>query len=131
MRVLVVDDNIDSLEVVAELVGLWGHEVRMVQEALQALPAALEFRPDCVLLDLGMPKMDGLQVAQLIRQNSLLDSVVLAAMTGHGMEKNRARTRAAGFDIHLLKPIDFQQLKTFLDSPPTPSPRPKRRRSRP
>jgi CheY-like chemotaxis protein len=123
MRVLVVDDDMDTLEIFSALLGLWDHEVRTVQDAPLALSAALEFRPDFVLLDLGMPETDGYQVARLIREQPLLKATVLAAVTGYGMEEDRARTRAAGFDLHLLKPVDPVQLKALLNSPPAPSPR--------
>lgn len=125
MRVLVVDDHLDTLEVFSTVLSTWGHEVRVLHDSLLALPMALEFLPEVVFLDIGMPAMDGCEVARRIRQHKVLDGAFLVAVTGYGREEDRARTHAAGFDVHLLKPVDLDHLKLLLRRRPHPAPRPK------
>jgi signal transduction histidine kinase/ActR/RegA family two-component response regulator len=119
-RVLVVDDNRDAAHSLGMLLKLLGVEVRVVNDgpaALQILPA---FRPDVVLLDIGMPGMDGYEVARQIRQQSEWRHLTLIALTGWGQEEDRHRTSQAGFDHHLLKPADMTALKSlFLSLPGT------------
>jgi CheY-like chemotaxis protein len=125
MRVLIVDDHLDTLDMFSTLLGLWGHEVRAIQQPALALAEALKFLPDVVFLDLEMPEIDGYEVARAMRGRHRLDGTFLMAVTGHGLEEDRARTHAAGFDGHLLKPVVAQQLKQFLQKRPHPMPRPK------
>jgi CheY-like chemotaxis protein len=115
-RVLVVDDNRDAAESLGLLLRLGGAEVRVVNDgpsALQALPA---YRPTVVLLDIGMPKMDGYEVARQIRQQPEWRDVMLIALTGWGQEEDRRRTSQAGFDHHLLKPADMNALESLFMS---------------
>jgi two-component system CheB/CheR fusion protein len=115
-RVLVVDDNRDaaqSLGVLLKLVGVDVHVAYSGQEALDALPV---YRPDVVLLDLGMPGMDGEEVARRIRSDPGFIDVRLIALTGWGQQSDRARSRAAGFDYHLIKPADVAALTAVLES---------------
>ena len=113
-RVLVVDDNIDAAECLAMLLQLQGHQVRLVHDGLAALAAVREFIPDAVLLDLGLPDIDGYAVAQRIRGDIDLRQPRLIALTGWGSEEDRRRTLAAGFDHHLVKPVDGARLEDAL-----------------
>ncbi|HEX6861341.1 MAG TPA: ATP-binding protein, partial [Thermoanaerobaculia bacterium] len=116
LRVLIVDDNEDSAESLALLMRLTGHEVRTAYEGLSALAEARTFMPEVVLLDIGLPRMDGFQVARRLRQQPGGDRLMLLALTGYGQEEDRRRSREAGFDHHLVKPIDLERLQELLDS---------------
>jgi len=113
-RVLVVDDNRDSAETIAMLVELWGHEVRIVHDGRSALTEAPEWRPEVVLLDIGLPGIDGYEVARRLRREASLDGVLMVAMTGYGQERDRQLSREAGFDHHLVKPVDPSTLQALL-----------------
>jgi PAS domain S-box-containing protein len=115
-RVLVVDDNEDSAETMAALVGMWGHDVRTAHDAASALQAAAEHRPEIVLLDIGLPHISGYEVAAQMRALPGLEGTVLIAMTGYGQEEDRRRTREAGFTHHLTKPVPPETLKGILSS---------------
>ena len=115
-RVLVVDDNRDAANTLAVLLRLQGHEVRVAHDGVSALEAASELRPTVALLDLGMPGMDGYEVARRIRQTAGLQKTVLAALTGWGQREDRRRTAQSGFDHHLVKPVDSQVLQNLLAS---------------
>jgi PAS domain S-box-containing protein len=116
-RVLVVDDNEDSVRSLAELVTLMGHESVAARDGVEALQVAESFRPDTVLLDLGMPRMSGYEVCRSLRANSWGESIAIVALTGWGQNEDRARTRAAGFDGHFVKPLDPAALAEFLAKP--------------
>ena len=122
LRVLVVDDNVDTVTTLALLVKESGHEVRTAYDGSTVLEAALDYRPDVVLLDIGLPGLNGFEVAKRLRQQPALQNVVLVAMTGYGQESDRQRSKEAGFDHHLVKPGDFgkvlQILATVSESPP-------------
>ena len=113
-RVLVVDDNEDSLSSMAEMLILLGNQVRTAQDGLEAVAAAASFKPDVVLLDLGMPRMNGYEAARRIRAQPWGKGMVLVAHTGWGQEDARRRTHEAGFDYHLTKPAAPQALETLL-----------------
>jgi CheY-like chemotaxis protein len=98
----------------ALLLQIWGHEVRTAFDGPAALALATEYQPDVVLLDIGLPGMNGYEVAQRLRQLPGLDRAVLAAVTGYGQESDRQRTRNAGFDRHLVKPVDPAALQDLL-----------------
>ena len=117
-RVLVVDDNIDAAESAAALLAIWGHEVRIVHDGSAALAATADFRPDAVLLDIGLPGKNGYQVARELRDLPGSNVRLLAAMTGYGQEEDRRRSAEAGFDVHLTKPLDLEQLQILLDELP-------------
>ncbi|HEU0185575.1 MAG TPA: ATP-binding protein [Blastocatellia bacterium] len=117
-RVLVVDDNVDSAESMAVLLRLEGHEVRLAHDGAAALEEARSFKPDVMFLDLDLPKMDGYEVARQLRLDPAMSGVTLVAMTGYGHEEERQRTREAGFQSHLVKPVDFDLLKDLLSSLP-------------
>jgi CheY-like chemotaxis protein len=104
-RVLVVDDNIDSADTMAELVRIWGHDVRTAHDGPSALEQARSFRPQVVLLDVGLPGMDGYELARRLRAEGLAGEL-LVSITGYGLEEDRRRAEEAGFDHHLTKPVD-------------------------
>jgi PAS domain S-box-containing protein len=114
LRVLVVDDNVDAAESIAMLLSLEGYEVRSVHAAQEALDAAQSFQPHLVLLDIGLPGMDGYEVARRLRAQQRVGSMRVVAITGYGQESDRERTRAAGFDEHLVKPVDPAALHEVL-----------------
>ncbi|HEX5081221.1 MAG TPA: ATP-binding protein, partial [Blastocatellia bacterium] len=116
MRVLVVDDNVDSAESMAMLLRLYGHEVRLAHDGEAALEEARSFKPDVMFLDLSLPKMDGYEVARRLRQEPATSGMTLVAMTGYGHEEERRRTHEAGFHSHLVKPVDFDLLRELLSS---------------
>ena len=113
-RVLVVDDNQDSAESLALLLKLAGHETHIAYDGLEAVQAAAAFRPDVVLLDLGLPKMNGYEAARRMRAQSRNNGMVLVALTGWGQEEDRQKSRAAGFDAHIVKPVDPAVLSKLL-----------------
>ena len=113
-RVLVVDDNVDLAQSLAILLKAAGHDVRIAYDGPTALEAALDYRPDMVLLDIGLPGLTGYEVAKRMRQQAVLGNVVLVAMTGYGQETDRQRSQEAGFDHHLVKPADFGEVQKIL-----------------
>jgi PAS domain S-box-containing protein len=116
-RVLVVDDNVDAAESTSILLRLHGHAVRHVSDGIQALDAARAFRPDVMVVDLGMPGMSGYEVARRVRALPELADVLLIALTGWGQETHRNQTAEAGFDHHLVKPVDPELLNELVISP--------------
>jgi CheY-like chemotaxis protein len=104
-RILVVDDNRDAVEALALLLQLAGHTIRTAHDGLEALEVADTFEPEVVLLDLGMPKMDGYETARQLRQRFPDRRLTLVAVTGWGQQQDRQRTADAGFDVHLVKPV--------------------------
>jgi signal transduction histidine kinase/CheY-like chemotaxis protein len=113
-RILVVDDLRDSADSLAMMLKTKGHEVRTAYDGLEAIEAAKEFRPEVVLLDIGMPRLDGYEAARRIREECKEERPVLIAITGWGHDDNRAKTRAAGFDHHLVKPVEPAALTRLL-----------------
>ena len=118
--VLIVDDNVHAASSLAMLVEHWGHSPRVAHDGAQALDMALAHRPEVVLLDIGLPGMDGLEVARRLRQSPGLDHALIVAMTGYGQDEDRRRSREAGFDHHLVKPVDLDQLEKLLVRPAPP-----------
>jgi CheY-like chemotaxis protein/anti-sigma regulatory factor (Ser/Thr protein kinase) len=114
LRVLVVDDNKDAAESLAVLLEANGHDVKAVHDGLSALEAARDYRPNLILLDIGLPGMNGFEVARKVRKELELGKVVLVAMTGYGQETDKQRSQEAGFDHHLVKPADFSEVKKIL-----------------
>jgi CheY-like chemotaxis protein len=115
-RVLVVENHLAAAESMAKLLELYGHEVQIARDGLQALAAALRWRPEFILLDLGLPGIDGYEVACQLRQDMACQKMVLIAVTGYGQPADRERSRAAGIDHHLLKPVNWDVLRS-LQSP--------------
>jgi CheY-like chemotaxis protein len=112
-RVLVVDDNRDAAETLALLLKLGGHEVRALCDPLLALATLEAFRPQIAFLDVGMPKLNGLDLAGKIRASEAGSDVLLVALTGWGQDDDRRRSQEAGFDYHLVKPADPLDIETI------------------
>jgi PAS domain S-box-containing protein len=115
-RILVVDDNRDAAASLSLLLELDGHAIVTVHDGLAAYAAADAHRPEVALVDLGLPDMDGYEVCRRIREQSWGRAMILVALTGWGQEEDRSRTRAAGFDAHLVKPVDYADLLELLGS---------------
>lgn len=113
-RVLVVDDNVDSTETLATLLRMSGHDVRTAYTGPAGLAAAAAYLPDLVLLDIGLPGLTGYEVARRLRQDPQLKGVWLVAMTGYGDDADRRLAQEAGFDRHVVKPVDFPRLDELL-----------------
>jgi CheY-like chemotaxis protein len=116
LTVLVVDDDPDATDSLALLVSLWGHQPLVAYDAVTAWAMALAERPDVVLLDLGLPDLDGWQLARRLRAEPSLEGIVLLAMSGYGTDADRHRSAAAGIDCHLVKPADPELICHLLDS---------------
>ncbi|SAL12520.1 PAS domain-containing hybrid sensor histidine kinase/response regulator [Caballeronia telluris] len=114
MRVLVIDDNRDSADSLAMLIGMKGHESRAAYDGASGLTVAREFLPDLVLVDLAMPDMDGFTVLRALRANAAFARTVTAAMTGFGQNQDRERSIGEGFDAHLVKPVEMVLLDALL-----------------
>jgi PAS domain S-box-containing protein len=115
-RVLIVDDNRDSADTLAALLEAWGHEVRTLYDGPSVIAAVAEFQPNVVLLDIGLPKMNGYEVAAQLRKSANRRPLILVAFTGYGQDEDRRRVREAGFDYHLVKPLEPAELEKILDS---------------
>jgi PAS domain S-box-containing protein len=115
-RVLVVDDNVDAAESAAMLLRLWGHAVQTAHDGPFALQAARAFRPEIVLLDIGLPGLNGYEVAKQLRAQPWGRGMYLVAMTGFGQDDDKRRSLAAGFDVHLTKPLDPVKLEQLIAS---------------
>jgi signal transduction histidine kinase/CheY-like chemotaxis protein len=116
-RILIIDDNVDGATVLAQMLRLDGHECEAVFTAQDGLVRAAAYRPDFVLLDIGLPVMDGYEVARRFRQNNQFQKTRLLALTGYGQADDRDRALAAGFYDHFVKPVDFRRLHTILAEP--------------
>ena len=113
-RVLVVDDNEDAAASLGMLLTFLGTDVEVAHDGATALAVIERYQPEIVLLDIGMPRMDGFEVAQQIRQRAEFNDIILIALTGWGQKEDRDRTRKAGFDHHLVKPADITTLQSLL-----------------
>ena len=114
-RVLVVEDNVDSAETLQMLLTQLGHEVAVVNDGRAAVEAALAFRPNVILLDIGLPGVDGFHLARKLRSLPETSGARLIAVSGYGQDRDREMSRAAGFDLHLVKPVDPQRLTAAID----------------
>jgi PAS domain S-box-containing protein len=115
-RILIVEDNSDAAEMLSVMLKLDGHVVRITLEGTEALQAAREFRPDAILCDIGLPGMDGYQVAAHLREQPEFAKTLLIAVSGYGREEDRVHSRQAGFHFHLTKPVDHRRLSELLRS---------------
>lgn len=113
-RVLVVDDNVDAAKSLAMLLKFQGHQIQVAYDGPMALKTADEFRPEVVLLDIGLPRLDGYQVARQMREQPWGSSIMIIALTGYGQDEDRQRTASAGFNAHLVKPVDLGALQLLL-----------------
>ena len=123
-RILVVDDNVDAAKTLAMLLKFKKQDVQVVHDGPAALSLASSYRPDVVLLDIGMPGMDGYEVARRLRNYPELGNVLLVALTGWGQEEDQRRSRDAGFDVHLVKPIRLEMVERLLAHSKLPAARP-------
>ncbi len=114
-RILLADDNSDALESLATLLELGGHEVVTASNGALALECAERHRPEVMLLDIGMPMLDGYEVARRVRVQPWGQKITLVALTGWGQDSDRRRSREAGFDSHLVKPLDMDKLTELLE----------------
>jgi PAS domain S-box-containing protein len=115
-RVLVVDDNVDAAESIVMLASMWGHNVRAVHTGPEALQAAREYKPEVIILDIGLPGMNGYEVARHLRQQPEFRRTLLVAVTGYGQESDRRHSFDAGFDHHLTKPVVPETLRALIVS---------------
>jgi CheY-like chemotaxis protein len=115
-RILVVDDNVDSASSLAALLSMTGNQTRMAHDGVEAVQAAEQFRPDLVLLDLGLPGLNGFEACRRIREQPWSRNTVMVALTGWGHEDYRRKSQAAGFDHHMVKPVDPAALMELLET---------------
>jgi DNA-binding response OmpR family regulator len=115
-RVLIVDDNVDTAGSLAVLLRMWGHEVRTTHDGISAVEVALEFRPDAVLLDIGLPRMDGFSVAERLRALPAFDRTLIVGASGYNRESDRLRAAQAGINLYLVKPFDPWKLEAILEA---------------
>ena len=113
-KILIVEDNMDAADSLAEMLEIWGQRVCVVYDGLTALGTALDFHPDIVLLDIGLPGINGYEVARRLRRERDLNGVFIVALTGYGQEEDRRQAMEAGFDRHFTKPVDLDVLHTLL-----------------
>jgi len=114
LKVLVVDDNFDVAQTVGWMLETIGHDYRMVHEGKLAIEAALDYRPDAILLDIGVPGMDGYAVRRALREQRLFDDTVIIAQTGWGQAQAPGAPGEPGFDHHLVKPVNLERLEQLL-----------------
>jgi len=115
LRILVADDNRDAVASLAMMLDLGGHEIRTAYDGIEALAIADEFQPEVVLLDIGMPRLDGYATARQLRRRRWAQGLVIVALTGWGQDEDRRRSNDAGFDRHLVKPVDPAVLRRILE----------------
>ena len=113
-RTLIVDDNRDSAASLAMLLEMSGHTTQLAYDGWEAVKLAMTFKPDVVLLDLSLPQLDGFEAARRIRREPWGRDMILVALTGWGQNEARERSRAAGFDAHLVKPVDHEVIMGLL-----------------
>jgi CheY-like chemotaxis protein len=113
LRILLVEDNPDGRETMQILLELLGHEVDAAEDGLRGVEKALAWHPEVAIIDIGLPKLDGYQVAQRLR-SALGRRIFLIALTGYGRPEDREKVLAAGFDVHLIKPVMFEELCDWL-----------------
>jgi CheY-like chemotaxis protein len=116
-RILIVDDNVDSAASLAMLLRITGNETHTAHDGLEAVASAQRLRPDAVLLDIGLPKLNGYEACRRIREQPWSAGMVLVALTGWGQDEDRRKSLDAGFDHHLVKPVDYAALSRLLGQP--------------
>jgi two-component system, chemotaxis family, CheB/CheR fusion protein len=116
LRVLVADDNKNTADTLGILLNSWGHEALIAYDGLSALKKGQKDQPDVALLDLGLPGLDGYRVAQQLRREPALKNMILIAVTGYKWKDAHLRSQEYGFDHHLVKPVEPEQLQTLLAS---------------
>ncbi len=123
LRILIVDDNQDGADSLATILNFSGHETHTAYEGGQALTAATEFRPQVVILDIGLPRMNGYEVCRRLREQPGGNTLFIIAQTGWAQEETRKLAAEAGFDHHLVKPVEIAELMALLEKVPA-APRP-------
>jgi CheY-like chemotaxis protein len=119
-RILIVEDHVDTAAGLAQLISAWGHEAHVAHDGHAALELAQRLRPDIVLLDIGLPGMDGYELARALRKGDHGQRAVLVALTGYRDGEDERRLAEAGLDHHLVKPVDLEALELLLRRPPAP-----------
>ena len=114
LRILIVDENVDAARILGVLCGETGHECTFAYDGVAALEAARRLQPDVILLDLGLPRMDGFEVARQLRTDPAFRDVLIIAVTGFASEEDRKRSREVGIDHHLVKPADPAFIESLL-----------------
>lgn len=114
-RVLIIEDNEDARQPLAELCTMWGHDVRVAGDGTQGLAIAHEHRPHIAFVDIGLPDCKGYDLARALRAQPGGDDMVIVAFTGYGTPKDRELAREAGFDLHVVKPVDVSRLRRLLE----------------
>jgi CheY-like chemotaxis protein len=117
-RILVADDNQDAADTLAMILKVIGNDVRTANDGLQAVNTAADFQPSVILLDIGMPELNGYEACQRIRQQPWGKNIILIALTGWGQDEDKRRSEEAGFDHHLVKPVDPLVLEKLLATLP-------------
>jgi len=113
-RILIVDDNLDSADSLAMLLEITGNQTYLAHDGVEAMESVEKYRPEVVLLDIGLPKLDGHEVCRRIRQQPWGRDIVIIALTGWGQDDDRRKSEEAGFNGHLVKPVDYDKLLTLL-----------------
>jgi two-component system CheB/CheR fusion protein len=113
-RILVIDDNLDAANALRYLLQNEGHEVSVAVDGPAGLALARQLKPDFLLLDIGLPNLNGYEIAKLVRQDDSLRQTTIIAITGYGQSNDRARALAAGFDHHMTKPVEFHSLQKLF-----------------
>jgi PAS domain S-box-containing protein len=121
-RILIADDNTDAASTLAAMLELMGHEVMTASDGADAVEKALAFKPEIIFLDVGMPRMNGYDACEAIRKSPGGDRMTIIALTGWGQESHKRRSREAGFDRHLVKPVALEDLLAIFENPPHPAP---------
>ena len=114
-RVLIVEDNADARQPLADLCTLWGHDVRVAPDCTQGLAVAAAHHPHIAFVDIGLPDRDGYELARSLRQSPDGQDMVIVAFTGYGAPRDRELAREAGFDLHVVKPVDAPRIRRLLE----------------
>jgi len=114
-RILIADDNLDAARSLGMMLEMMGHEVRTTHDGLEAVAEGEQFKPDVALLDIGMPKLNGYEAARRIRASDWGRDIILVALTGWGQTEDRRRSGEAGFDHHMVKPVELAALESVLN----------------
>lgn len=114
LKILMIDDNQDFAEIMCELMEMLGHEASFATKGSEGIVKAKQFQPDVIICDIGLPEMNGYEVAQLIRSDHGLKDIFLIALSGYTSQDDHARSMAAGFDRHLAKPVDIDIIENIL-----------------
>lgn len=115
LKILIIDDNEPSAKTLGWMMELIGHDARLAFDGSAGIEAAKEYKPDVVLLDIGLPIINGYEACSIMRKDAMFSNTIFIAQTGWGQEEHRQRSKEAGFDFHLVKPIQLEQLRELLE----------------